>query len=309
MKKKTYPKFLCIGAQKAGTTWIFRNLLQHPEIWLPPVKEIHYLSRLDRGIFSGWKSLRKEIWREKLYKSFKDDFVNFSYTKLAWKAKYYFGLRTDKWYASIFELGGNKVSGDITPAYSTMCKRAVEHTYSIMPQAKIIFILRNPIDRAWSHARMSFDKKWDLYEKSGGNFDNIDNKSLIQHFKQKGLILRGDYIRTIKIWESIYPSEQLFYAFNEDITRRPQELLLDIYRFIGVTATELYIPEQIKNIVTPGSEHKIPEVANRYLTEFYYKQINELADRFSTLEVNYPREWLEKAESVLNSESHLTNPI
>ncbi len=37
-----YPRFLVIGAQKAGTTWLDRNLRTHPQIWVPPEKEIHY---------------------------------------------------------------------------------------------------------------------------------------------------------------------------------------------------------------------------------------------------------------------------
>ena len=37
-----FPHFLCIGAQKAGTTWLYDNLKDHPEVWLAPVKEIFY---------------------------------------------------------------------------------------------------------------------------------------------------------------------------------------------------------------------------------------------------------------------------
>ena len=37
-----YPDFLGIGAQKAGTTWLGRNLQAHPEVWMPRVKEVHY---------------------------------------------------------------------------------------------------------------------------------------------------------------------------------------------------------------------------------------------------------------------------
>lgn len=36
------PHFLCIGAQKAGTTWLHTNLTQQKDLWLPPIKEIHY---------------------------------------------------------------------------------------------------------------------------------------------------------------------------------------------------------------------------------------------------------------------------
>ncbi|AHY45759.1 Hypothetical Protein RradSPS_0476 [Rubrobacter radiotolerans] len=40
-----YPHFIGIGAQKAGTTWLDRNLECHPGIWMPPRKEIHYFDR------------------------------------------------------------------------------------------------------------------------------------------------------------------------------------------------------------------------------------------------------------------------
>ena len=38
------PEVLCIGPQKTATTWLFMNFYNHPEIWIPSVKEIHYLS-------------------------------------------------------------------------------------------------------------------------------------------------------------------------------------------------------------------------------------------------------------------------
>jgi hypothetical protein len=41
------PDFLVIGAQRAGTTWLHRVLSQHPRLWLPPVKELHYFDKLD----------------------------------------------------------------------------------------------------------------------------------------------------------------------------------------------------------------------------------------------------------------------
>ena len=40
-----YPDFLGIGAQKAGTTWLHTNLRPHPQIWMPPIKELHYLDK------------------------------------------------------------------------------------------------------------------------------------------------------------------------------------------------------------------------------------------------------------------------
>ena len=42
------PDFLCVGAQKAGTSWLYRQLEPHPDFWMPPVKEFHYLDQLNR---------------------------------------------------------------------------------------------------------------------------------------------------------------------------------------------------------------------------------------------------------------------
>ncbi len=54
--ERLYPDFVGIGAQKAGTTWLYHNLRAHPEIWMPPRKEIHYFNRMGEerpGLVSG----------------------------------------------------------------------------------------------------------------------------------------------------------------------------------------------------------------------------------------------------------------
>src|SRR3954454_14322487 len=45
------PDFLCVGAQKAGTGWLYEQLRFHPDFWMPPVKELHYFDR-------SWRSPR-----------------------------------------------------------------------------------------------------------------------------------------------------------------------------------------------------------------------------------------------------------
>lgn len=45
-----FPDFIGIGAQKAGTTWLYKNLKQHPNIWLPEIKELHYFDAREKII-------------------------------------------------------------------------------------------------------------------------------------------------------------------------------------------------------------------------------------------------------------------
>ena len=42
------PDFLCVGAQKGGTSWLYQQLESHPDFWMPPVKELHYFDKLSR---------------------------------------------------------------------------------------------------------------------------------------------------------------------------------------------------------------------------------------------------------------------
>jgi len=64
---------LCIGAQKAGTTWLSRNMRYHPEIYIPPWKEVHFLVRIAQaqGYLQRWKSdtPRDRRWRTNILRA------------------------------------------------------------------------------------------------------------------------------------------------------------------------------------------------------------------------------------------------
>src|ERR1700754_3667019 len=48
-RTKPGPGFICVGAQKAGTGWLYEQLRNHPDFWLPPMKELHYFDRVVSG--------------------------------------------------------------------------------------------------------------------------------------------------------------------------------------------------------------------------------------------------------------------
>src|SRR4029079_17348643 len=84
------PDFLVIGAQRAGTTWLHRVLRQHPALWLPPVKELHYFDKLNRTrTWLDAKERSRVIYRnlERIDR---------------WHLSYLLGARSDTWYAHLF---------------------------------------------------------------------------------------------------------------------------------------------------------------------------------------------------------------
>src|SRR5215207_5202714 len=153
-REKRFPDFIGIGAQKAGTTWLHRNLQAHPEIWMPKEKELHYFDEKikQRGwVFSRLLGKRPtdKRWRRQLGSRFKQASKERSRQNAAWDLRYFFGRPDDGWYASLFEQGRGKVAGEATPDYAILDEEAIAHVHGLMPDAKIIFMMRNPIERPW----------------------------------------------------------------------------------------------------------------------------------------------------------------
>ena len=154
------PNFLCIGAEKSGTTWLYHNLKKHPQIWMPPVKEIHYLDEIQRKpsltildrLFDS--RFYNQNWRQIFKEQIKSNLRHPNLDNILWYSNYLFSPRNDQWYTSLFERARERITGDITPEYSSFKTEEVAYAYKIMPKSKIIFLLRNPIERAWSHALM-----------------------------------------------------------------------------------------------------------------------------------------------------------
>ena len=114
--------FLGIGAEKAGTTWLFATLEKNKSVIFPAV---------DKSLDTWNKEIR--FWN--LYRN-----------------------RGIDWYKSIFEgEQEGKVKGEITPGYAILNRNIIKEIYQHYPKVKIIFTLRNPIYRAWSVAIMDLN--------------------------------------------------------------------------------------------------------------------------------------------------------
>ena len=150
------PDFLCIGAQKAGTTWLYSMLSQNESVFLPPIKEIHFLDYIYVANHRHWVGAAFDKRAKAL--SRKPEF-----------RKYFRGLQmadrtTDAWYAAVFNhpKAAGRITGEITPAYSMLPAGGIRRAHAINPELKILFIIRDPVERALSQLRMvAGRRKWD----------------------------------------------------------------------------------------------------------------------------------------------------
>ncbi len=302
-----YPDFLVIGAQKAGTTWLYRNLRVHPQIWMPEEKEIHYFDEKIRFRDGPWARLRgdrpvDQRWRRQVstrYKRLRNRPKSFSLKGVKWDLKYFLKKPNDEWYASLFEQGGNRLTGETTPDYSILDQDTIAHVHKLMPRAKILFLMRNPIERPWSVAEMGL-------RITGKSPAETPDKKFFRQFENKRTRQMTDYLQTLENWSKFYPEEQIFVGFLEDIHLFPEELLWRVYDFLEVDLSLEY--RVISRKIHSGATSEMPARMATYLARSYRGEIEAVAERFG----GYASFWLHCAKRLTDEppdEEHIPYPF
>jgi len=270
------PDFLVIGAQRAGTTWLHRVLRQHPSLWLPPVKELHYFDRLEttRTILDP-----KERRRVGLKQLLSLD---------PWLVSYWLRARSDEWYARLFRDAKAKglVAGEITPAYATLDETVLRRIKGLNDNIKLIFVMRDPVERAWSAVNNAAKK----------GIDASTVEKSIKRARESGAAARSAYGDTIRRLEAVFPASQVHYCFFEDLRDRPEALTSDLFSFIGVAPvppTPVQLPQAVN--VAAGSK-PIPAEFSRTMARDYLPMVGDLCRRFD----GPPQRWRARYETLLN---------
>lgn len=184
-----------------------------------------------------------------------------------------------------------RIIGDMTPAYSIINQESVANIHKIMPNSKIIFIMRNPVQRAWSYALMHFGIQ-------GKSLTSVSKEEFIEHFNSQDSKLRSSYLRTIRIWKNYYPEKQFFIGFFEEIERCPEDLLKRICNFLEVD-NSFYTSNNFINKKINKSRNKIniPQNYAEYLCNIYHDEIKDLNQMFKS----YTNEWINYTNEILSS--------
>lgn len=232
--------FLCIGAQKAGTTWLIANLKSHPQIWTPPfIKELHYFDAVHLDYGKERLLHRYEKRGGRMIEKFPD---RKSYFDKVIDPTFAF---TDPWYRHIFSIAGKRFKkGECTPLYCALNEAGVAHVKSLMPDVRLIYMVRDPFDRAMSSFRMDMDH-------AGTN----DGDKMAHMLDEELFISRGDYRSNIPRWEKEFDPSQILYIPFGKIKTEPELVLKDIERHIGLRTYGKY-PKLGKSVNQTKKEGK-----------------------------------------------------
>lgn len=213
------PNFLGVGAERSGTTTLFNLLRQHPDIYLPPVKQPHFFDRDER------------------------------YEK---------GLG---WYLGKFfsKAGKEKAVGEITPAYMAFDCVPERIKKTLGGDIKLIFLLRNPADRAYSHYWMH--KARGIKDSS---FEELVNS---QRPEEVDCIKRSFYRKEVKRFLKYFPKENMLFLVFEEFIKDMPSAVSQVFSFLGVKKEVRVDYDVFKR---PSWEPKLKFV-NDFLESSFYK--------------------------------------
>jgi hypothetical protein len=175
------PTFLLIGAMKSGTTTLYSYLAEHPDVFMPALKEPNFFN---------------DHWH-----------------------------RGVGWYERLFApAGGALARGEASVRYTSFpedaeCPRRIA---SVIPQARLLFLVRDPVDRIRSHY---------LHELCALR----ERRPLEQAVRENPIYLdRSRYAMQLERYLDFFPREQLLVLRAEELFRAPLEVLPRLYGFLGV---------------------------------------------------------------------------
>ncbi len=279
--KKPVIDFVGIGAQKAGTTWLYSRLLEQEQFSLLPVKEIHFFDRDKKypspdflSIESPLERAKDANWTKHQIKMFANRLLKGQLSQLKWQLKWDLGKYDEQWYRSLFRnLEG--IKGEITPSYSILEEEDIRNLKDTCGEPKIIFLMRDPIDRAWSSFRFSRN----LPRGIKTSFDDIDG--IISYMDNPSQDLRSNYIKTIEQYSTVFEKDKILLGFYDAVIEQPENLLKQIVSFIGGDVSMLNT-SNLKSRSNVSETKDIPEPVYDHLQEKYKGLINELSETYGS---------------------------
>lgn len=202
------PNILGIGMQRTATTWLWRHLTKHPDVAAPSFKELVFFS----GHFASPNRPGSDLLNG----------ADEAGDNLYWEGP----TRSLLHYRRMY--GGHKnFRIDISPSYGELPEESVARVREILgPDVKIILSVRDPVERSWSNLKYNLTY-------SGEHPLQFSYAERIAAYRNVATLRRCDYATALRTWRRYFT--EIMVIFMDDIIARPDETLIELNRFIGLT--------------------------------------------------------------------------
>jgi hypothetical protein len=248
---RNFPDFLIVGPQRTGTTWLFHNLKTHPEIFLPKEKELYYFSTLGMPDHRRFRFPYLENYLQAM-----------ADTPRSTLKKNYDSLR------KMGRLYNPRIRGEATASYAALPREIIREIATLNPEIKAILMIRDPIDRAWSHARKDLLKEGQV----AAFLDPDALAGLLFKDEQRELAL---YRNLIEKWRRHLQPNHLFVGVFDSISFAPERLLAALHSFLGVASGKRYFGRFLRQRINPAPPATIPSEVGQLLSEVLRRECED----------------------------------
>jgi len=251
------PDFVIIGAQKGGTTSLYAHLSRHPNVLPARRKEVHFFdNKFARG--AGW---------------YRRQFPSVL-TRVGRRLRH----------------GAPVLAGEASPYY-LFHPRAPERLRALLPGARLIVLLRNPVDRAysqyWHRVRdgqetLSFEEALDREpERLAGEAERLraDPGYHSVNHQAYSYLARGVYVDQLVRWRALFPADRMLVLRGEDLFENPAKVYERVLRFLGLPDVRIETFEK-RNAAPPYPP--MADATRRRLLEYFRPHNLRLYDLLAT---------------------------
>lgn len=252
---------LGMGAQKAGTTWLHKILSQQDNVNLGFRKEYHI-----------WDYVFSDLGPKAPIK--KPDTADTAMRRMMQSSSETY----TKYFQGLINSDVN-TTGDITPSYSIINKSGLEKISSIIRGAgfriKVVFLMRDPIERIWSCVRMEKRDRLKLGHKLK---DNFCDSRVNEYLSMEAHVKRSDYKTTLKNITNVFNEEEIYLGFYESLFNEKSINMLE--DFLGFNLKNIDFSER----VNVSNQEPISDETFQLLAEFLAPQYKFCNERFEGLD-------------------------
>ena len=241
------PDFLIIGTQRGGTTALYHYLKTHPCIHGTTGTDTHFFDKKFQQGVSWYRA--------------------------------HFPTRFEKAYARRFR-HQDFVTGEASPAY-LFHPQVPGRVARLLPRVKLIVLLRNPIDRAFSqyyhalelgHEKLSFEEALEReQERTAGEYERVLAEAHYSShaFKHLSYLSRGIYVDQLRAWMRLFPREQFLILKSEDFYADPAATLQEVLAFLQLPRIALPAQKQGYKQYNNNTYNKMDPALRQRLLEYF----------------------------------------
>jgi len=184
------------------------------------------------------------------------------------------------WYARHFEKGKGLKKGEITPGYSILNLQQIKTIKRLMPDVKIIYLLRHPYEQRASGLR----RKIGQYKKAHGKYpaaeiikEYIYAKSNLPGNYDPDL-RKSDYAQVLKNWYKVFDADNIFIGNFEEIKSQPKQFLIALFEFLKVDVPTDWDAFKLEEKINSNPNYELDEEYQNMIRNLVADDLKELKD-------------------------------